>query len=132
MTTPPEHPAHPAVGPLADEAAQLLDAVAARLSTMRARPVATSAEPPLAPTETTPQDRPGELHPCLGWCPICRGAELMRGDRSEVTEKLLDTALLVVTTLRSLIPEQPAAPEASGPDDTNPPAPSGVERIDIR
>ena len=53
----------------------------------------------------------------MGWCPICRSAELLRGDRPEVAEKLVDTALLVVATLRSLIPAPAAgspAPAAAG------------------
>lgn len=131
MTTPPMHH-HPAVGPLVEEAAQLLDAVASRLTGMRAKPVAPVAGPDQAPPTATSGPPVAGNHACLDWCPICRGAELLGGDRSEVTDKLLDTALLVVSTLRSLIPEPPGAPGASGPDDTNPPAPTGVERIDIR
>jgi len=70
---------------------------------------------------------PAQQHlSCVGWCPVCRSAELLKGDRSEVAEKLTDAALLLITTLRSLLPE-PAEPAASGSEPR-----AGVERIDIR
>ncbi len=70
---------------------------------------------------------PAQQHlSCVGWCPVCRSAELLKGDRSEVAEKLADVALLLITTLRSLLPE-PAEPAASGSEPR-----AGVERIDIR
>ena len=114
----PNH-AH-AVGALAEEAGQLLDVVAAKLAGLR-------QEVPDAP-------EPADPHPadstagCVGWCPICRSADLLKGDRSETTQKLLDAALLVVTTLRSLIPAPPEASEATTDGDGS----QGIERIDIR
>ena len=124
MTT----PGHP-VGALADEAGQLLDAVSDRLERMKV------ARAGLA--ETAPSAAPGApiepaAHTCVGWCPICRGAELLRGDQGEISERLLDTALLVIGTLRSLIPESPAATAPATPDQTSSAPQPGVERIDIR
>jgi hypothetical protein len=119
----PNH-AH-AVGPLAEEAGQLLDVVAAKLAGLR-------QEVPDAPEPADPH--PADPHPadstagCVGWCPICRSADLLKGDRSETTQKLVDAALLVVTTLRSLIPAPPEATEATTGGDGSP----GIERIDIR
>lgn len=106
------------VGSLADEAGQLIDVVSARLTRLRAEGAAVEPGPPSS-------------HTCVGWCPICRGAEVLRGDRPEISEKLVDTALLVLATLRSLIPEPPAAPAGDGVP-ANPADRPVVERIDIR
>lgn len=144
----------PDVGSLAGEAGQLLDALSARLIRFTsdeagaerrsdaADPTDPSAPDPEAPeapaaeasaaeqiaTEQIATEQiPAQQHfSCVGWCPVCRSAELLKGDRSEVAEKLADAALLLITTLRSLLPE-PAEPAASGPEPR-----AGVERIDIR
>lgn len=121
MTTPKV--GHP-IGSLADEAGQLIDAVAAKLTSLKAA----AGEPVIATEESEAVS--GPAHTCLGWCPICRGADLLRGDRPEMSEKLLDTALLLLTALRSLIPEQP--PAAADFQTTDPIDRAGVERIDIR
>ena len=139
----------PDVGSLAGEAGQLLDALSARLirftsDEARAERRSDAADPtdPPAPDPEAPEapaaeqiateqiateQVPAQQHlSCVGWCPVCRSAELLKGDRSEVAEKLADVALLLITTLRSLLPE-PAEPAASGPEPR-----AGVERIDIR
>ena len=134
MTTPGHQ-----VGALADEAGQLLDAVAQRLEKMKAARAdgvfhggdefhggdGAAAPPPAA--EAAPTE-----HTCVGWCPICRGAELLRGDRTEISDRLLDTAILVVGTLRSLMPEPSEATAPATPDQTSSAPQPGVERIDIR
>ncbi len=114
-----------AVGALAEEAGQLLDVVAAKLAGMR-------QDGPAAPEPPEAQPHAAETS-CLGWCPICRSADLLKGDRSETTQKLVDAALLVVTTLRSLIPPPPDqnAPERTQAADDGDGSP-GIERIDIR
>lgn len=145
-----------------DEAGQLLDAVAARLTGLRtldaadgagaarparaAGPVGDSAEP-ISGESAEPTTGESAEHnssaqhpepadgappqPCVGWCPICRTAELLQGDRPEMTAKLVDAALLVVTTLRSLLPPAEAA-AAPAQDGAAPSMRSGIERIDIR
>lgn len=140
----------PAVGGLADEAAQLLDALATRLALARvtvgaagpADPGSGSGVPrdgdPVGPVPGPP-DAAGGHTQCVGWCPVCRAADLLRGERPEVAGKLVDSAIVVVNALRSLLPAMPtdgqaaAGPStASGPSgDTAPPQP-GIERIDIR
>jgi hypothetical protein len=126
------------VGSLASEAGQLLDAITARLEQFR-----TAVGSPVDATEpvTEPVERQSEsTHSCVGWCPICRTAEVVNGDRAETAGKLADAAILLVGTLRSLLPDHTGP--TTGPADTGPhdgstadeqegPAP-GVERIDIR
>jgi hypothetical protein len=115
-----------AVGALAEEAGQLLDVVAAKLAALR-------LEGQQHQAETPPGDDLGDDHesgqPCVGWCPICRSAELLKGERPELTQKFVDAALLVVTTLRSLIPP-PAPTQTRDPTDGD--GSAGVERIEIR
>jgi len=65
---------------------------------------------------------------------------MLRGERPETTAKLVDGALLIVRTLRSMIPDVPEPAAGSGgptgPAEPPPPAPpparrGGFERIDI-
>jgi hypothetical protein len=152
--TPPERPGPPAVGPLAVEAALLLDVVADRLVAMKrttesaARTSATPDQgglPPdqggLSPDQDGAEGRSGpsaapnpDPHPqavpssdpgsglgsggrcpecgsvpgasCTA-CPLCRFMSLLRGERPEATAKLVDGALMIVRTLRSLVPDPP-------------------------
>lgn len=155
-TEPPETPTEPpterpaaAVGPLALEAALLLDVVADRLESMKGAPgtpvpaadgddaggagagqqEATTAGPAARCPECG--SVPGAS--CTA-CPLCRFMALLRGERPEATAKLVDGALLIIRTLRSLVPDPPAAgaPGAAPPE---PPPPTGrrggLERIDI-
>ena len=53
-------------------------------------------------------------------CPLCRFLAVIRGERPEATAKLLDGALLIVRTLRSLLPEpDPAAASTGSPGEPN-------------
>ena len=44
-------------------------------------------------------------------CPLCRFMALLRGERPEATARLVDGALMIIRTLRSMVPEpgEPAA-----------------------
>ncbi len=120
-----------AVGTLADEAAQLLDAVVARLDRLKSAIPAPAqsggGRDTAAPTEGGESEHIAGAG-CVSWCPICRSAELLQGDRPELTGKLVDAALLLVTTVRSLIPKA----ETTGGAGPTPAGRPGVERIDIR
>ena len=150
MTGPrPEPPAGTAVGPLAQEAALLLDVVADRLEQLKARPDTGTVETPSTGTSTGSEptgseptgseptsgepgpaasaagqeaaEEKGSVTPDPGGrcpecgsvpgayctaCPLCRFMALLRGERPEATARLVDGALLIVRTLRSLVPEQ--------------------------
>jgi hypothetical protein len=57
------------------------------------------------------------------WCPLCQLIALLRGDRPEASEKLLEAGQAVVTALRTLV-------DASA--DWSPSTPTRhVERIDL-
>ncbi len=151
--TPPEPPASPQVGPLALEAALLLDVVADRLESMKQR---TEASPDPAASQSAGDgdsaadgDTPtlgvdGRCPECgsipgasCTACPLCRFLALLRGERPEATAKLVDGALMIIRTLRSLVPEQPTpAPAGASTSEPHPPPPparrGGLEHIDIR
>lgn len=126
----------PAVGPLAQEAALLLDVVADRLASMNPGDPDGDGRPgvPTAPT-------PGRCPECgavpdamCTACPLCRFLAVLRGERPEATARLVDGALMIVRTLRSLIPD---APEQSPTPDSarHEPPPGrrdGLEHINIR
>jgi len=174
----------PSIGPLAVEAALLLDVVADRLTSLRPAaepdtgwagespsgppPAPPSGPPPAPPSDppTAPRTAPTRSEPRLGpdgrcpecgslpgasctACPLCRFLAVLRGERPEATAKLVDGALLIVRTLRSLLPEVEPAAAASGggtaggsaehrppgpPGPSGPSArrPGGLEHIDIR
>lgn len=148
-------PGTPAVGPLALEAALLLDVVADRLSALK--PVAPGAGESTGATAGSPSGAPGGPEPagrprgpdgrcpecgsvpgasCTA-CPLCRFLALLRGERPETTAKLVDGALLIVRALRSMIPDPAeSAGPSGGPTGSGdrPPPPArrgGFERIDI-
>ncbi len=168
----------PSVGPLAVEAALLLDVMADRLTSMRPAdadpdpdagrsapdpapdpaPGQRTAPPPGAPqasTRSEPRLGPDGRCPECGSipgasctaCPLCRFLAVLRGERPEATAKLVDGALLIVRTLRSLLPDGDAAGATTAAGATSagsgdhrpasPPAspvrrPGGLEHIDIR
>ncbi|MDQ2848526.1 MAG: hypothetical protein M3Y77_19770, partial [Actinomycetota bacterium] len=88
---------------------------------------------------------------CTG-CPLCAAMAALRGERPELTARLVDGALSIVSGLRSLIGDLPANPAGGGHEQTTAPwngtntdtpaaqhggrsAPAGqrtAERIDIR
>ena len=150
---PPSPPPGPTVGPLALEAALLLDVVADRLESMKEQ---TSTSP--GASQGTAGNTEGEQagatghgpSPTLGIdgrcpecgsipgasctaCPLCRFLALLRGERPEATAKLVDGALMIIRTLRSLVPDQPSAPAGTA-EPHSPPPPArkgGLEHIDI-
>jgi len=115
------------VGNLATEAALLLDAVAERLTAKRDFPAGPDGQP--AAACPTCGHQPGES--CTA-CPICRFLAVLRGERPEVTERWVDSALTVVQALRSLIPAAGTAagtsPSGTSPDGAAPagPPPTGA------
>ncbi len=54
-------------------------------------------------------------------CPLCRFMALLRGERPEATARLVDGALMIIRTLRSLVPDppDPAAPHPAAPGHAN-------------
>ena len=135
--TPPEPPQPPAVGPLAHEAALLLDVVADRLASMKRAAPGTGqwsdggATPRDGAHSAAPNGRPqsGDARcPECGSvpgasctvCPVCRFIAVLRGERPEATARLVDGALLIIRTLRSLM-----ADPADAADSAAPPHPSG-------
>ena len=109
----------------------LLDVVADRLSSMK--PAEGAAEEPAEATGRCPECGSVPGASCTA-CPLCRFVAVLRGERPEATARLVDGALLIVRTLRSLIPEPDggAAADPPRPDPGPPPARrGGLEHIDI-
>lgn len=116
-------PARPEVGSIAGEATLLLDALAAKLSAMP-RP-----EPAQEGASECPECGHDPAAPCAG-CPLCKLLALVRGQRPEATAKLLDAAGLVISALRSMLPDQ--APDDEAAEAPEPGSDGGLQRIDIR
>jgi hypothetical protein len=58
----------------------------------------------------------GEHSPqTCGWCPLCNGVALLRGDRSELAAKAAEHVSGLLTVLRAALSE-PASPAPASPD----------------
>jgi hypothetical protein len=114
MTTPPTppHDDPPLPGArLAEELRLLLDALAER-----AQPVLNR----LAATDDDAEHTPATC----GWCPVCAGMALLRGERPELAVRAAEHAAGLLAVLRSaLVP-----PTASSPE----PADNRVQHITVR
>lgn len=109
----------------------LLDVVADRLSSMK--PAEGAAEETAEAAGRCPECGSVPGASCTA-CPLCRFVAVLRGERPEATARLVDGALLIVRTLRSLIPEPDGGPAADpARPDPGPPPPrrGGLEHIDI-
>ncbi len=106
---------HPLPGArLAEELRLLLDALAER------------AEPMLNRLATV--DEQGEHNPATcGWCPLCAGLAVLRGDRPELAVRAAEHAAGLLAVLRSALAEPATAPPPDGQ-----PEPERVQHITVR
>jgi hypothetical protein len=68
-------------------------------------------------------DGTGEHNPqTCGWCPLCNGVALLRGDRSELAAKAAEHVSGLLTVLRAALsePAAPAAPSGEAPAEESP------------
>jgi hypothetical protein len=116
MTTPSngtEDPPLPGAR-LAEELRLLLDALAER------------AQPWLNRLATEPTDAAGEHTPATcGWCPVCAGMAVLRGERPELAVRAAEHAAGLVAVLRSALADR-------APAEPPPPADDRVEHITVR
>jgi len=117
MTTPP-HDQEPLPGArLAEELRLLLDALAER-----AQPMLNRLATPDPDAEHTPAT--------CGWCPVCAGMALLRGERPELAVRAAEHAAGLLAVLRTALAERAPAPTATEP--TPPPPVDRVQHITVR
>lgn len=67
------------------------------------------------------------------WCPLCRAAAVVRGDRPEVTAALADVLTATAAALRTFAesgrPADPGTPDTADVEQAEPPL--AVQRIEI-
>lgn len=77
----------------------------------------------------------GEVPGDCGWCPICAAVALLRGQRSDAAERLVEQVSAAVQALRGLLAEQRTEPTGDAPA-TDPagsePRSEHVQPIDVR
>lgn len=141
MTGPHGHGHHGhQVGPLAQEAALLLNAVSQKLDAARtaaalrmeeAIDIADGAEPttPVCPECGRPDTT--ATAGCTA-CPWCRLLAVVRGERPEVSLAVLDAASTLVRAVRDLIPEPTAPQDVPTARAGDEPSPDRVVRIEVR
>jgi hypothetical protein len=107
---------------LAEELRLLLDALAER------------AEPLLNRLATV--DEQGEHNPTTcGWCPLCAGLAVLRGDRPELAVRAAEHASGLLAVLRAALAEPPAGASGSAsapPPPGDEPAAERVQHITVR
>lgn len=103
MTSPHTHD----FGPVGEEAAKLLEAVQGWART-------TFGEGANARIATGGPD--------CEWCPVCQLVAALRGERPELTEKIVEAGSTLMIALRALLNPPPPAGEAAQPR---------VQRIDL-
>lgn len=106
-------------GKLAEELRLLIDAAAERMQPWLQR-VAEAGD-----GSHTPET--------CGWCPLCNGVALLRGDRSELAAKAAEHAAGLVAVLRAALREPSAPPAPPEPPGASEPADSGqrVQHIKV-
>lgn len=111
------------VGSLAEEAARLLEALSGLARGHTDQPSADDGDAPGI------ADRGGERSCVCGWCPLCRGVDVLRAASPEVRTHLVAAGASLLHAAAGLL----AA--ASGPPGASPGAARrrgpGVERIDV-
>lgn len=116
MTTPQHDQEPPLPGArLAEELRLLLDALAER-----AQPMLNRLATPDPDAEHTPAT--------CGWCPVCAGMALLRGERPELAVRAAEHAAGLLAVLRSALAER--APTPTEP--TPPPPAERVQHITVR
>lgn len=85
-------------GRLAEELRLLIDAAAERVQPWLQK-VAEAGDPEAHTPET------------CGWCPLCNGVALLRGDRSELAARAAEHAAGLIAVLRAALREPSAPPE---------------------
>jgi hypothetical protein len=113
MTTPSNGTEDPPVpgARLAEELRLLLDALAERAQPWLNR---LATEPDADHTPAT-----------CGWCPVCAGMAVLRGERPELAVRAAEHAAGLVAVLRSALAQTDPPPPAGAPDDR-------VEHITVR
>lgn len=100
---------------LAEEFRLLLDALAER------------AQPMLNRLATAPEDE--HTPATCGWCPLCAGIAVLRGERPELAVRAAEHAAGLLSVLRTALAErEPARPER----EPEPPARDRVQHITVQ
>jgi hypothetical protein len=96
--------------------------------------LAERAEPWLNRLATTPEDAEHTPATC-GWCPVCAGMAVLRGERPELAVRAAEHASGLLAVLRASLAERPPAapkPEPEHADEPAAPEPERVQKIAIR
>ncbi|HEX4724142.1 MAG TPA: hypothetical protein VH333_16620 [Pseudonocardiaceae bacterium] len=118
MTTPPNEDDQPLPGArLAEELRLLLDALAERAQPMLNRLAAADPE-----AEHTPAT--------CGWCPVCAGMAVLRGERPELAVRAAEHAAGLLAVVRSALASSTPPPAASA--SSPPPSPDRVQHITVQ
>ena len=100
------------VGSVADEAGRLLE------SLRRAAEAESQRHEPGDPVAAEGEAPPGGHDPFCQWCPLCRGAAVVRSLSPETLARLADLAGVAAAVLADLASARRSASDEPGTDDT--------------
>lgn len=128
MTTPPTDQEPLPGARLAEELRLLLDALAERAQPMLNR---------LARADSATDPDAEHVPATCGWCPVCAGVALLRGERPELAVRAAEHAAGLLAVLRSALAERTPAPAAEPAmqhePEHEPPSPAErVQHITVR
>ncbi len=95
--------------------------------------LAERAEPWLARLATTPEGAEHSPATC-GWCPLCAGLAVLRGERPELAVRAAEHASGLLAVLRASLAERPPAEakQQAEAEEEPSPEPERVQKITIR
>jgi hypothetical protein len=93
--------------------------------------LAERAEPWLNRLATAPDGAEHTPATC-GWCPLCAGMAVLRGERPELAVRAAEHASGLLAVLRAALAERPPAEPKPSPEPEEEPQPERVQKIAVR
>ena len=78
-----------------------------------------------------PESAIGHGGPDCQWCPICQFVAVLRGERPDVTDRMVEAGTALLSAFRAFMDATVPHPEGRAAHDDAPAAPPRVQRIDL-
>lgn len=82
-------------------------------------------------TRTFPESAEQHASGTCQWCPICQFVAVLRGERPDVTDRMVEAGTALLSAFRAFMDATVPHPEGRAAHDDAPAAPPRVQRIDL-
>lgn len=82
-------------------------------------------------TRTFPESAEQHASGTCQWCPICQFVAVLRGERPDVTDRVVEAGTALLSAFRAFMDATVPHPEGRAAHDDAPAAPPRVQRIDL-